>query len=185
MSEGLGVLMSNPRKDPPDGERISDYEAGGRPLDARKAFAIFAGFFLFVGAVNGFMIYKAVQTFSGEVVAHPYERGLAYNRDIARAREQAARDWKVDVRLSRDAGATEIRVTARDASGAEVSDVEMVAVFAAPADLAKDVRVKLDETAPGHYLGRTALPAGQRDLVLTAVRAGEEVFRSQNRIDVE
>jgi nitrogen fixation protein FixH len=180
------MVMNNPRKPFPEPDPASDYQAGGRPLNGWKVLAMVVGFFLFVGAVNGVMIYKAVKTFSGEVVAHPYERGVAYNRDIAAAREQAVRDWKVDVRLARVApGETEIRLTARDAEGADVSGVEMSAVLAAPADLSKDVRLKLDETAPGRYAGRARVPAGQRDLVLTAERAGKQLFRSKNRIDVE
>jgi nitrogen fixation protein FixH len=176
------VAMSKSRIPDPG----SDYEAGGKPLDGRKVLAILVGFFLVVGAVDGAMIYKAVKTFSGEVVPHPYERGLAYNRDIAAAREQEMRDWKVEARLSRlPGGETEIRVTARDAAGAEISGVEMSALLAAPASLAKDVRVALAETAPGRYAGKIAVPAGQRDLVLTASRGGAEVFRSRNRIDVE
>jgi nitrogen fixation protein FixH len=176
----MSMVMSNPR----NGK--SDYEAGGKPLDGRKALAMIVGFFLFVGAVNGVMIYKAVKTFSGEVTPHPYERGLAYNRDIAQAREQAMRAWKVEARLSRlVSGETEIRVVARDGDGADVSGAEMTALFAAPADLAKDVRVKLGETAPGRYAGKAIVPAGQRDLVLTASRGGDELFRSKNRVDVE
>lgn len=176
----MSMVMSNPR------DVKSDYEAGGKPLSGRKVLAMIVGFFLLVGAVNGVMIYKAVKTFSGEVVAHPYERGLAYNRDIARAREQGMRDWKVDARLSRLAtGETEIRVVARDGDGADVSGAQMTALFAAPADLSKDVRVKLVETAPGRYAGKGVVPAGQRDLVLTATRGGDEVFRSNNRIDVD
>lgn len=176
----MSMVMSNPR------DMKSDYEAGGKPLSGRKVLAMIVGFFLFVGAVNGVMIYKAVKTFSGEVVAHPYERGLAYNRDIARAREQGMRDWKVDARLARLAtGETEIRVVARDGDGADVSGAQMTALFAAPADLSKDVRVKLEQTAPGRYAGKAAIPVGQRDLVLTATRGGDEVFRSKNRIDVE
>lgn len=176
----MSMVMSNRR------DMKSDYEAGGKPLSGRKVLAMIVGFFLFVGAVNGVMIYKAVKTFSGEVVAHPYERGLAYNRDIARAREQGMRDWKVDARLARLAtGETEIRVVARDGDGADVSGAQMTALFAAPADLSKDVRVKLVETAPGRYAGKGVVPAGQRDLVLTATRGGDEVFRSNNRIDVD
>jgi nitrogen fixation protein FixH len=164
----------------------SDYEAGGKPLDGRKVLAMIVGFFLLVGAVNGVLIYKALKTFSGEVIAHPYERGLAYNRDIVRARAQGLRDWKVDVRLARlTSGETEIRVSARDGHGVEVTGAEMSALFAAPADLARDVRVKLEETEPGRYAGKAAIPAGQRDLVLTAARGGDEVFRSKNRIGVE
>jgi len=175
--------MSNLRK--PVHEPVSDYEAGGEPLSGRKVLAMLVGFFVFVSAVNGVMIYYAVKTFSGEVVAHPYERGVAYNRDIARARAQAARDWKVDVNLARDAGVTEIVVTAHDASGAEITGVEMNAAFAAPADLSRDVRLRLEETAPGRYAGAAALPAGQRDLELTASRGGSEVFRSKNRVEVK
>lgn len=179
----MSMVMNQRRPSRPEPE--SDYVAGGKPLDGRKALAMIVGFFLFVGAVNGVMIYKALKTFSGEVVAHPYERGLAYNSDIARAREQAARDWKVEARLARLAnGETEIRVTAKDADGA-VTGVEMSALLAAPAALSKDVRIALVETAPGRYEGRAAAPAGQRDLVLTALRGGQEVFRSRNRIEVE
>jgi nitrogen fixation protein FixH len=186
----MSMVMSDPRIPKPDIPKPdyekSDYEAGGKPLTAWKVLAMIVGFFLFVGAVNGVMIYKALKTFSGEVVPHPYERGLAYNRDIARAREQATRDWKVDARLSRLAsGETQISVVARDRDGGGVSGVEMAALFAAPADLSKDVRVKLQETSPGRYAGRASIPAGQRDLVLTASRGGDELFRSKNRIDVE
>ncbi len=178
----MSMVMSRKSRDP---EGFSDYVAGGKPLTGLKVLAMIVGFFLVVFAVDGVMIYKAVKTFSGEVVAHPYERGIAYNRDIAQAREQAARDWKVDVRLSRvSPGETEIQVSAQDSAGG-VSGVEMSALFAAPADLAKDVRVKLQQVAPGHYAGKAALPRGQRDLVLTATAGGQEIFRSKNRIDVE
>lgn len=182
----MSVAMSDPRNSTPEPERRSDYEPGGKPLTGLKVLAIIVGFFLFVGAVDGLMIYKALKTFSGEVVAHPYERGLAYNQDIAQSRQQAARDWKVDVRLVRAAsGESEILIAAYDAQGAEITGVEMSALFAAPADLSKDVRLKLEERAPGRYAGRAALPVGLRDLVLTAERGGRELFRSKSRIDVE
>ncbi len=180
----MSLAMSS--KSPLEPERFSDYEAGGKPLTGLKVLAMIVSFFLLVFAVDGVMIYKALKTFSGEVTPHPYERGVAYNREIAQAREQAARDWKVDVRLARVSPAeTEIRVSARDNDGAEITGVEMTALFAAPADLAKDVRVTLAPVAPGRYVGKAALPAGQRDLVLTATRGGREIFRSKNRIDVE
>lgn len=177
--------MSNMHRNVPQSAQESDYVAGGRPLNGWKVLAMIVGFFVLVLGVNGVMAYLAVKTFSGEVVAHPYERGLAYNRDIARAREQAARDWKVDVKLSRGAEGVEILVTARDASGAAVSGADMSATFAAPADLSRDIRLRLEETAPGSYSGRAAIPAGQRDLVLSALRGGAEVFRSKNRVEVK
>jgi nitrogen fixation protein FixH len=180
----MSMVMSDPRKRMQEDD--TDYGAGGAPLDGAKVLAMIVGFFLFVGAVDGVMIYEAVTTFSGEVVAHPYERGLAYNRDIARAREQSLRDWSVEARLSRLSGTeTGIRVIAKDAAGADVTGAEVRALFAAPADLAKDIGVTLTETEPGRYVGRAAAPAGQKDFVLTISRKGEEIFRSKNRIGVE
>lgn len=177
----MSMVMSR-KPDEPE----SDYVAGGTPLTGWKVLAIFVGFFVTVFIVDGVMAFKAIRTFSGEVNPHPYERGLAYNSDIAAARAQAARDWKVDVRVVRAGpGEAAIAVDARDASGAPVADVEMKALFAAPADVAKDVRVILRQAAPGHFAGKAALPPGQRDLVLTAERDGRELFRSKNRIDVE
>ncbi len=180
----MSIAMSSARKPLPEPELGSDYEAGGKPLTGWTVLAMIVAFFGFVALVDGLMTYQAIKTFSGEVVAHPYEHGIAYNHDIAQAREQAARDWKVEVRVGRAGELAEIRVTARDADGADVTGVDMTALFAAPADLSKDVRVKLEEASPGRYVGKAAVPAGQRDLVLTAARGGAQLFRSKNRIDV-
>jgi len=79
----MSMVMSNRLENRKDPDGHSDYEAGGRPLNGWKVLAMFVGFFLVVGAVDGLMIYKALGTFSGEVTPHPYERGLAYNKEIA------------------------------------------------------------------------------------------------------
>ncbi len=167
-------------------EPRSDYTPGGRPLGGAKVLAIFMGLFAIVLAANGTMTYFALKTFSGEVTKHPYERGLAYNRDIAAARAQMARGWTADVRIEHGAGRrNEIRVRMRDANGQLLPGLKMEALFAAPADLARDIRIGLDESAPGDYAGLAQLPAGQRDLILTAARDGGEIFRSHNRVNVE
>lgn len=177
----MSMIMSRKPEEPE-----TDYQPGGRPLTGWKVLAMFVGFFVTVFIVDGVMAFKAIRTFSGEVNPHPYERGLAYNQDIAAARAQAALDWKVDVRVARASpDEATIAVEAHDASGQPVTGVEMKALLAAPADVAKDVRAALAETTPGHYAAKTTLPRGQRDLVLTAERDGREVFRSKNRIDVE
>ena len=179
----MSMVMS---RKPDDAPEPSDYEAGGKPLTGWKVLAMFVGFFVTVFIVDGVMAFKAIRTFSGEVTPHPYERGIAYNKEIAEARAQATRDWTVDAHVAR-LSATEaaIEVSASDAAGAPVTGVEVKALLAAPADLAKDVRVTLKETAPGGYSAKAMLPPGQRDLVLTAERDGRELFRSKNRIDVK
>lgn len=168
----------------PDDAPGSDYVAGGRPLNGWMVLAIFVGLFFIVLGANGAMTYFAVKTFSGEVIAHPYERGLAYNREIAAARAQESRDWKVDVSLAPAAGGgTQIVVILRDAAGAAISDLDLEALLVAPANLKQDIRVRLEEKGDGRYAGVATFVAGRRDLVLSAKRAGQEVFRSQNRLD--
>jgi nitrogen fixation protein FixH len=169
----------------PDDASGSDYVAGGRPLNGWMVLAIFVGLFFIVLGANGAMTYFAVKTFSGEVIAHPYERGLAYNREIAAARAQESRDWKVDIRLApaTTGAARQIIVTLHDAAGAAITGLDLEALLVAPANLKQDIRVRLEEKGDGRYAGDAAFVAGRRDLVLSAKRAGQEVFRSQNRLD--
>ncbi len=158
----------------------------GKPLTGWKVLAILLGFFGVIFSVNAYMAYSAISTFSGEVEPHPYEHGVAYNSDIAHAREQAARGWKVDVSLERAGpGETRILVTAHDAKGAEVSAIALAATLASPVDKKQDRSVKLQETAPGRYEARVAAPPGVRDLVLTAEQGGREIFRSQSRLKID
>jgi len=158
----------------------------GKPLTGWKVLAMLLAFFGVIGSVNAVMVYSALSTFSGEVEAHPYEHGVAYNRDIASAREQAARGWKVDASLERLAsGETQIVVRARDARSFEISGVDIAANLASPVDKKQDVAAKLQETAPGRFEARVVLAPGARDLELTASQSGREVFRSRNRLQVD
>jgi nitrogen fixation protein FixH len=177
--------MSNVFDRGPGNVSDSDYTAGGRPLNGWKVLGIFAGLFVIVLGANGAMTYFAVKTFSGEVIAHPYERGLAYNREIAAARAQEGRDWKVDVSLTpADGVQSRIAVTLRDAAGVPLEGLDLEALLVAPANLKQDAGIKLEEKGDGLYAGEAAFVAGRRDLVLSAKRAGQEVFRSHNRLDL-
>ena len=54
-------------------------------LTGRKVLLLLVGFFSIVFLVNGVMIHLALKTFPGVEDARPYERGLAYDREIAQA----------------------------------------------------------------------------------------------------
>ncbi len=158
----------------------------GRPLTGWMVLAMLLAFFGVIGSVNAVMVYSALSTFSGEVEAHPYEHGIAYNREIASAREQVTRGWKVDASLERlSSGETRILVLARDAGGADISGVELAANLASPADKKLDVPAKLLEIAPGRFEAHVVVAPGARDLVLTASQGGREVFRSRNRMQID
>lgn len=143
-------------------------------------------FFGIVASVNIVMIRLALKTHSGEVTAHPYEKGLAYNAAIREAREQEARGWKVDGTVSRATdGKALIEVSARDAAGAPLTGLKLHGLLAAPADTKRDHAVELVEAAPGVYRGATPAQKGQWDLDLTAARDGKTLFQSRNRITLD
>ncbi len=158
----------------------------GRPLTGWRVLGILTMFFGVIAAVNAVLVYSALSTFSGEVVSQPYERGIAYNHDIASAREQATRGWKVDASLERLAsGETKLMVEARDANGAAITDARLLANLESPTNKRQDVVASLQEISPGHFEALVALAPGARDLVLTASRDGRELFRSRNRLLIE
>lgn len=168
----------------PSTETSRDVEPeGGWKLNGFHVLVILVLFFGSVAAVNGVMIYDALSTFRGEVVAHPYEKGIAYNSDIKEAREQEARGWKVDGVVNREAdGMAHIAVTARDATGAALAGLQMHATLEAPADVKRDKPIELSDAGGGAYQGATQAQPGVWDLELTASRDGKVLFQSRNRI---
>jgi len=155
----------------------------GFRLTGLHVLAMLVAFFGIVAGVNIVMIRFALKTHSGEVTAHPYEKGLAYNAAIREAREQEARGWKVDGQVTRAAdGKAQIEVSARDAAGAPLSGLKVHALLAAPADVKRDRPLELVEAAPGVYRGDAAAQGGAWDLELTAARDGKTLFQSHNRI---
>lgn len=156
---------------------------GGRKLTGLHVLLILLAFFGITASVDGVMIHYALSTFRGEVVSHPYEKGLAYNSTIKEAREQEARGWKVDGTVKRAGdGKARIEVDARDAAGAPLAGLKMRAILAAPADMKRDRSVDLVDLGGGLYRADLATPAGAWDFELTAARDGKTLFQSRNRI---
>ncbi len=160
--------------------------AGGtRTLTGRMVLAVLVAFFGTVASVNALKIHYALSTFRGEVADHPYEAGLAFNSQIAAARAQESREWKVGVDFRKDPAGRRIEVSARDAQGHLIGGLRFIGIFAAPVDGALDRRVELRETADGVYAGEVPVSAGRWDLELSATRSGETLFQSKNRILIE
>jgi len=167
----------------PEAKAVPQPEKSEFRLTGFHVLATLVAFFGIVAGVNVVMIRYALTTHSGEVTAHPYEKGLAYNSAIREAREQEARGWKVDGRTTRTLdGRAQIEVSARDAAGAALTGLKLHALLAAPADVKRDHAIELTEMAPGVYRGAAAAPAGAWEVELTASREGKVLFQSRNRI---
>jgi len=156
----------------------------GRRLTGVGVLAFLLGSFGVIAAVNGAMVYYALSTFRGEVDPHPYEHGLAYDKDIAAAVTQETRHWQVSAKVA-DTGATKtVEAAFRDAAGEAISGLQVTARFEFATDMIRDRTVTLSETGPGTYRGALPLAGGNWELILKAERDGKQLFISRNRIIV-
>lgn len=156
----------------------------GRPLTGLGVLAILLGSFAVIAAVNSAMVYYALSTFSGEVDPHPYEHGLAYNKDIAAAVAQEARHWQVSAEVTGKGTMRTVEAAFRDGTARAISGLHVTARLEFATDMIRDRSVTLSETAPGAYSGTLPLAGGNWELILRAERDGKQLFVSHNRIMV-
>ena len=154
------------------------------PLTGRKVLFMLVAFFGVVIGVNVIMMRLAIQTLPGTEVDSAYSASLAYEKEIAAAHDQSARNWKVDAHIQRGTdGAATVQVEARDDSSKPMSGLKFQGRFERPTDRRADQPVALAETASGVYRGSAPLIApGQWDLVLEGDAAGQRMFLSKNRV---
>lgn len=155
-----------------------------RPLTGGKVLFMLIVFFGVVFAVNFLLAKLAIDTLPGTEVDSAYSASLAYENEIAAARDQNARNWQVDAHIQRgpDGGAT-LQVEARDSSGQPMTGLKFEGRFERPIDRRADQAVTLAEVGSGIYRGSAALvPPGQWDLVLEGNAAGQRMFLSKNRV---
>lgn len=147
-------------------------------------FIAMVAFFAVVVGVNLVMVRLAIQTLPGTEVDSAYSASLAYGKEIATARDQSARNWKVDAHVERSGqGGATLHVEVRDNSGRPMTGLTFQGRFERPTDRRADRKVELAETGIGIYRGRAeTVAAGQWDLVLEGVSAGQRLFLSKNRV---
>jgi nitrogen fixation protein FixH len=169
----------------PSGLEMSQ-EDTGRRLTGGMVLVYLLAFFGTIAAVNGTMIYFALSTFRGEEDARPYEHGLAYGKDIAAARAQAALNWHVSAHVGHEGQGTDVvDVTFRDEQNRNVGGLSVGASFEFATDKRRDRQVRLSEVEPGHYRGTFAAQPGLFDLAIDAERDGHSLFRSRNRVSLD
>ena len=155
-----------------------------KPLTGRKVLFMLVAFFGVVIGANMIMMRLAIKTLPGTEVDSAYSASLAYEKEISAARDQNARNWKVDAHVERrgQGGAT-LQVEVRDHDGRPMSGLKFQGHFERPADKRSDQAVTLAETGIGIYRGSATLIApGQWDLIVQGDAAGRRVFLSRNRV---
>jgi nitrogen fixation protein FixH len=155
-----------------------------KPLTGRNVLFMMVAFFGVVIGVNMIMMRLAIQTLPGTEVDSAYSASLAYEKEIAAARDQNARNWQVEAHVARSGqGGATLQVEARDNDGRPMSGLKFQGRFERPTDRRADLAVVLAEVGIGIYRGNTlAIAPGQWDLVLEGVAAGRRMFLSKNRV---
>jgi nitrogen fixation protein FixH len=137
---------------------------------------IFVGAFVLVVAVNATMAYFATSTFTGLETEGAYQKGLAYNENLALAKQQEALGWKVETAANPVAGQgprVEIAVTYRDRDGKPVDGLEVGAKMIRPTSKGLDHKIELKPLGNGTYGGAYPLPVnGVWDMDIVAVGPG-------------
>jgi len=155
-----------------------------KPLTGSKVLVMLVVFFGVVFAVNFLMAKLAIDTLPGTEVDSAYSASMAYQGEIAAARDQNARNWKVDAHIQREPdGTATLQVEARDSDGLPMSGLTFLGRFERPTDRRADQAVTLAEVGSGIYRGNSPpVAAGQWDLVLEGDAAGQRMFLSKNRV---
>ncbi|HUC51386.1 MAG TPA: FixH family protein [Xanthobacteraceae bacterium] len=154
----------------------------GRPWTGRMVLFTLLGFFGLVFAANGVLVHEALSTLTGVDTDSAYQAGRRYEREVAHAKAQDARQWRVDAKVTPTADGARLDITARDAAGRLLPGLDASALFERPTDRRLDQDVSLAADGAGRFHGDAALAAGQWDLVIEFSRQGEQLFRSRNRV---
>ncbi len=155
-----------------------------REVTGRMVLFCLLGFFAVVFVVNGVMIHAALSTFGGVETDSAYQAGRKYEEDVAMARAQDARQWRVDAKVeSMPDGTARLDIVTRDAVGRPLANLDAAAKLERPTDSRLDRLVAVTESSAGRFRGNAEdLPAGQWDLVIELSRHGDRLFRSVSRI---
>ncbi len=154
----------------------------GRPPGWWIPWTFLAGFLLVV-AVNGVMIWFAASTWPGLVTERPYDRGIAYNRNLEAAAAMAALGWSTRlVARTSGEGGRELLLEARDREGAPLSGLRVEGRLERPLEPGAERELRLEAVGAGLYRAALgALPAGQWQARLRLVR-GDEILVVSERL---
>jgi len=157
-----------------------------RQLTGKVVLAMLVTFFGVVFGVNALMMTLAIKTLPGTEVDSAYAASLAYESEIAAARDQDKRGWRVDAHVERKPdGQAALRVEARDKAGLPLAGMKFFGRLERPSDKRFDREIVLAEVGAGVYRGDASgvLP-GRWELVLEGDQDGIRMFLSKNRLEL-
>lgn len=123
---------------------------------------IFVGCFVLIVGVNGLMAFFATSTFTGLETESAYQKGLAYNQNLASAKAQEEMGWTVETKAAPVANANgaqvDIAISYRDRDGKPVEGMDVTVRMIRPTAKGHDHDVTLKPLGNGTYGGVFTLP---------------------------
>lgn len=151
-------------------------------LQGRHVLAALVLFFAIVFAVNGYFLFAALSTYSGEVAIEPYRKGLAYNARIVADERQSQLGWKETLTVATSGALT---LALRDRDGVPVPGLVAMATIGRPATTRHDRSARLVQDMAGRYVANLgALEVGNWIVTIEARSASSAatIFRSRRRL---
>lgn len=137
--------------------------------------------------VNGTLVAFALGSWTGLETEGHYEKGLAYNRDLAAAQAQAERGWRFAFALDGATAAGDTRTgtlsaTFADRNGVPLTDLEVRAIIRRPTAEGYDQELALASAGQGRYAAPAVFPLpGQWEVRIHAYR-GDTAFQESRRV---
>ena len=140
---------------------------------------IFVGGLGIVVIVNSFLVYFAINSWTGLSTEAHYDKGLAYNQTLDAQRQQSALGWKANFNYNPD-GNISVRLT--DTNGKPLDNLKVKAQLYRPSQDDVDYSIDLQQVLAGTYQTQLQLPLpGLWEVRLSANR-DSDTFRLRRRI---
>ncbi|GBD45045.1 hypothetical protein HRbin40_02546 [bacterium HR40] len=143
---------------------------------------LFVAGFLVVLVANAAMIGVGIATWPGLVTDHAYERGLQFQRELARAEAQKALGWQIEWQATGGAAGATLVLALHDREGRPIDTAEVRASFVRPTAEGHDFVLSLAPRGEGRFEAsfRPPLP-GLWDVELEIWR-GEDSWTERRRL---
>jgi nitrogen fixation protein FixH len=157
------------------------HESGGEfRFTGKHMLLIMLAFFGTIVTVNGYMAYKASNSWTGLIVKNGYVASQDFNAKAEEARRQSARGWVGDIAYVDG----HVTFTLADKAGKPVQLTNPVALVGRPAFEGRDHRLALVSMGQGVYRMKDALETGPWQIIVTA-DSTEGAYRLEKRILVK
>lgn len=149
------------------------------PQNGRFILFCFLGFFGFIGAVDAYFVYTALSTNTGLVTEQPYEKGLAYNTVL----EKAKRQPKLDEKALYQNGVFQWKAVYHD--GTPLKDAKITVKFYRTVKDGNDFEKNLSDAGNGLYRDKIDFPLPGLWIAKVSAQWNDKTYQTSHQFMVQ